>query len=54
MLDLFEKELTDIQRQVNDGYLRIKSDEFDACSTQFASICKQMNAIVSQIDYQVD
>ncbi|CAF4681847.1 unnamed protein product [Rotaria sp. Silwood1] len=47
---LFETELKDIKRQANDGSLKIKCDEtIDIYSSQFTTICKQLNAIISQL-----
>ncbi|CAF2832485.1 unnamed protein product [Rotaria sp. Silwood2] len=47
---LLETELKDIKRQANDGNLKIKCDEtIDVYSLQFTTICKQLNAIISQL-----
>ncbi|CAF1003447.1 unnamed protein product [Rotaria sordida] len=49
-IKLFEIELKDIKRQVNDGNLKIKCDEtIDVYSSQFTTICKQLNSIIFQL-----
>ncbi|CAF1156243.1 unnamed protein product [Adineta steineri] len=49
-IELLDRELNDIKRQANDNYLKIQPNEtIDTCSTQFASICKQINTIINQL-----